>query len=202
VRQSDAHAWTEVWLDGLGWRRVDPTGAVAPDRIDYGASAAASEGLGAAWGLAAPSALLHKLSLTVDAVSARWNEWVLGYGPDTQNRFMEWLGMQNPDWQKMLLTLVAVVAGLIMTISALLMLRYRAPRKDEATLLYRRFVKKTGLQPDVGETPLRFAERAGQASTLRPSTIDSITSAYLDARYGEVSGAAFARLKTAVSAIT
>jgi hypothetical protein len=201
VRQSDAHAWTEVWLEGVGWRRVDPTGAVAPDRIDYGASNAAFEGLGAAWGLAAPSALLHKLSLTVDALSARWNEWVLGYGPDTQNRFMEWLGMQNPDWQKMLLTLLAIVAVIIMTISAMLMLRYRAPQKDEATRLYTRFVKKTGLQPDVGETPLRFAVRAEQARTLPPATIEAVTNAYLDARYGPASGAAFVRLKTAVSAI-
>ncbi len=201
VRQSDAHAWTEVWLDGVGWRRVDPTAAVAPDRIDYGASDAAAEGLGAAWGLAAPSALLHKLSLTIDAVSAKWNDWILGYGPETQNRFMEWLGMQNPDWQKMLLTLVAVIAGLVMTISGLLMLRYRVPRKDEAARLYARFVKKTGLLPDVGETPLRFAERARRAGTLPPPTIESITKTYLDARYGPASGQALLHLKTAVAAI-
>jgi transglutaminase-like putative cysteine protease len=201
VRQSDAHAWTEVWLDGIGWRRVDPTAAVAPDRIDYGASDAAFAGLGAAWGRAAPSELLHKLSLTVDALSAKWNEWVLGYGPDTQNRFMEWLGMQNPDWQKMLLTLVAVIAGLIMTISGLLMLRYRAPQKDEAARLYARFVKKTGLEPGIGETPQRFAARAARAGTLPPPTIEAITNAYLDARYGTTSGAAIARLKTTVAAI-
>ena len=41
VRQSDAHAWTEIWLDGLGWYRIDPTAAVAPERIDIGASDAA-----------------------------------------------------------------------------------------------------------------------------------------------------------------
>ncbi|NND46710.1 MAG: DUF3488 domain-containing transglutaminase family protein, partial [Woeseiaceae bacterium] len=111
VRQSDAHAWTEVWLSGEGWRRVDPTAAVAPGRIDYGASDAAFEGLGEAWGLSAPSELLHKLSLTVDAINARWNDWILGYGPDTQSRFMQWLGMRDPDWRKMMLTLVAVVSA-------------------------------------------------------------------------------------------
>ena len=46
VRQSDAHAWTEVWLDGLGWHRVDPTAAVAPERIEIGASDAAFDGVG------------------------------------------------------------------------------------------------------------------------------------------------------------
>ena len=62
VRQSDAHAWTEIWLDGLGWHRVDPTAAVAPERIEMSASEAAFDGIGAAWGFAAPSRLLHQMS--------------------------------------------------------------------------------------------------------------------------------------------
>jgi transglutaminase-like putative cysteine protease len=36
VRQSDAHAWAEVWLEGRGWVRVDPTAAVSPARIETG----------------------------------------------------------------------------------------------------------------------------------------------------------------------
>jgi transglutaminase-like putative cysteine protease len=202
VRQSDAHAWTEVWLEGIGWRRVDPTAAVAPDRIDYGASDAAFEGLGEAWGLSAPSALLHKLSLTVDAINAKWNDWVLGYGPDTQSRFMTWLGMRDPDWRKMMLTLVAAVAAIVVLISALLMLRYRPPRRDAATRLYLRFVRKTGVQPDVGETPLGFAARARDAARVPDTTIDRITDAYLETRYGPAAGAAFERLRREVAAIS
>ncbi len=201
VRQSDAHAWTEVWLSGVGWRRVDPTAAVAPDRIDYGASDAAFEGLGEAWGLSAPSELLHKLSLTVDAINAKWNDWILGYGPETQSRFMQWLGMRDPDWRKLMLTLVAVVSALVLAVSALLMLRYRPPRKDPASRLYRRFVKKTGLQPVVGETPLGFAERARAAASLPTSLVDRVTRAYLETRYGPDEAAAFERLRSAVSAI-
>ena len=72
---------TEIWLEGEGWRRVDPTAAVAPERIDDGRSAAMFDGTAEAWGLAAPSALLYRLTLTWDAMNARWNEFVLGYGP-------------------------------------------------------------------------------------------------------------------------
>jgi transglutaminase-like putative cysteine protease len=36
VRQSDRHAWTEVWLEGSGWTRIDPTAVVAPDRLQRG----------------------------------------------------------------------------------------------------------------------------------------------------------------------
>jgi transglutaminase-like putative cysteine protease len=40
VRQSDAHAWAEIWLSGQGWVRFDPTAAVAPSRIEQGIDAA------------------------------------------------------------------------------------------------------------------------------------------------------------------
>jgi len=201
VRQSDAHAWTEVWLDGVGWRRVDPTAAVAPDRIDYGFSDAAFEGLGEAWGLSAPSLLLHQLSLTIDALNAKWNEWILGYGPDAQFRFMEWLGMNDPDWRKMMLTLITIVVILVIIISALLMLRYRAPRKDEAAILYNRFVKKTGLEPVIGETAMEFALRAKALRNFPAPATEAITTAYMAARYGPESDIGLQRLKVAVGSV-
>ena len=201
VRQSDAHAWTEIWIDGLGWYRVDPTAAVAPERIDIGNSDAAFETFGEAWGLTAPSRLLHQVRLTWDALDAKWNEWILGYGPDAQKSFMERLGMEDPTWRKMMLTLVMLVVGLVMLISVMLMLRYRPPPRDEAAVLYGHFVKKTGLQPKTGETASVFALRARDASPLPAQTVDTITDAYLDARYGQNDEAAFERLKKAVGAM-
>ena len=198
VRQSDAHAWTEIWLEGIGWHRVDPTAAVAPERIEMSASDAAFDGIGEAWGFAAPSRLLHQMTLTWDALNAKWNDWILGYGPETQNSFLRWLGMENPTWRKMMLTLVGLVVGLIMLISVLLMIRYRPPAKDEAALLYQRFVKKVGLEPDTGETAQVFALRVRETGQVRPATVDTITDAYLDARYGSGGDDAFARLKEAV----
>ena len=200
VRQSDAHAWNEVWLDGHGWYRVDPTAAVAPERIDYGVSDAAFDGIGAAWGLSAPSRLLHKLTLTIDALDAKWNELVLGYGPDNQNRFMQWLGMREPDWQKLMFVLLGVVLLLTGVISLLLALRYRPPQQDRATILYRRFVRKTGLQPKLGETADNFAQRAIREDALPPSTISAVTKAYHDTRYGPEGDAALPRLKSAAGA--
>ncbi len=202
VRQSDAHAWTEVWLEGVGWQRVDPTAAVAPERIDYGASGAALEGLGDAWGLSAPSELLHRLSLSIDALNAKWNEWILGYGPENQQNFMKWLGMDDPNWRKMMLTLIGVVVSLVMLISVLLMLRYRPPARDEASILYQRFIKKTGLEPIAGETAIEFGRRAKEADALPDDVIALITEAYVDARYGPYREPAFERLKVAVGSIT
>ncbi len=184
VRQSDAHAWTEVWIDGIGWHRVDPTAAVAPERIDAGMSASMFGGAAAAWGLSAPSEFLHNLGLSWDAINAKWNDWVLGYGPENQDKLMQWLGMEDPDWQKMILTLLGIVIGMIVLISLLLVLRYRAPQPDKAAALYRTFVKKSGLPMSVGETPVAFAARAHSGSSIDDAAIDTITTAYLAARYG------------------
>ncbi|MBT8108860.1 MAG: DUF3488 and transglutaminase-like domain-containing protein [Gammaproteobacteria bacterium] len=201
VRQSDAHAWTEVWLDGSGWRRVDPTAAVALERVEYGASDAAFEGIGETWGFSAPSRLVHQATMAWDMINAKWNDWILGYGPDKQNSFMQWLGMHEPTWRKMMLTLIALVVGIIMLISLMLIWRYQPPRRDEAALLYARFVKKTGIEPRTGETARLFALRARDKSRLPAATVDRVTEAYLDARYGAADEAATSRLRTAVTAM-
>jgi transglutaminase-like putative cysteine protease len=201
VRQADAHAWTEVWLPGAGWRRVDPTAAVAPERVDAGRTGAMFDGSGAEWGLDAPSMLLHKLVLAWDAANAKWNEWILGYGPESQERFMNWLGMDDPDWQQMMLTLIAIVTGLTMLISLALILRYRPPPKDRAAILYDRFVRKSGLTPATGETPRVFADRAMRDSTLPTAAVNSITTMYLDVRYGPADPALLQRLEADIAAL-
>jgi transglutaminase-like putative cysteine protease len=201
IRQADAHAWTEIWLKGAGWRRVDPTAAVAPERVEVGRTGAMFDGSGAAWGLTAPSEFLHKLVLTWDAMDAKWNEWVLGYGPENQNRFMEWLGMNNPDWRKMMFTLIGVVIGLTLLISLLLMLRYRPPSRDRAARLYDRFVRRSGLTPATGETPRGFALRARHESSLPPESVHAITEAYLDVRYGPPKPGLMQKLETEIASL-
>ena len=201
VRQADAHAWTEIWLEGQGWRRVDPTAAVAPERVESGRTGAMFEGSGAAWGLTAPSRLLHNLVLTWDAINARWNEWILGYGPDTQNKFMEWLGMNEPDWRKMLFVLVGLLIGFTILISILLTLRNRPPPRDKAAKLYARFVRKCGLEPKTGETPRLFALRAQEASSIPAESVRSITNTYLDARYGPPDSALLQKLEHEVASL-
>jgi transglutaminase-like putative cysteine protease len=201
VRQADAHAWTEVWLPGAGWRRVDPTAAVAPERVDAGRTGAMFDGSGAAWGLGAPSMLLHNIVLAWDAANAKWNEWILGYGPENQERFMTWLGMDDPDWRQMLLTLVAIVTGLTMLISLALILRYRPPPRDRAAILYDRFVRKSGLTPATGETPRVFAGRVQRDGALPAVAVRGITDTYLDVRYGPPDPSLLQRLESDIAAL-
>ena len=201
VRQSDAHAWTEVWLEGQGWTRVDPTAAVAPERIEMGVADSVFDGIGLEWGLSMPSQWLHRLQLSWDALNAGWNEWVLGYGPDKQESLMDRLGMEDPTWRKMMLTLIGIVIAMTIVISLVLMMRYRPPRRDRAAVLYQRFVDKCGVAPRTGEDPIAFAERAAGQSEIGKPAIDGITDDYLEARYGPLAEQALARLEQNVSAI-
>lgn len=198
VRQADAHAWVEVWLQGRGWYRVDPTAAVAPERIEEGRYGAMIGGIGASWGLNAPSEWLYRVTLTWDALNTKWNEWILAYGPENQGRFMEWLGMGEPDWRKMMLALVAIVVVLVAIISTLLMLRYRPPPKDEAARLYARFTGATGIKPVKGESPLRYVKRLAAENADVVGEADTITALYLDTRYGPPELALLERLQSAV----
>jgi hypothetical protein len=83
VRQSDAHAWAEVWLEGRGWTRVDPTGAVAPNRIQEGLYAAVADpdALPFLVRRGGASEWLRQLAMSWDSLNNSWNEWVLAYGP-------------------------------------------------------------------------------------------------------------------------
>ena len=198
VRQADAHAWTEVWLDGRGWQRVDPTAAVAPERIESGRSGAALDGSGAAWGLGTPSRLAYRLGMAWDALNARWNELVLAYGPENQRRFMRWLGFENPDWQRLLFVLIGAVAALVTIVHVLLILRFRPPPYDRARQLYDRFVRRTGIEPLPAETPLDFERRLRTEGDAGAAA--RITRMYLDARYGDGGEEALAELDRAVKA--
>lgn len=114
VRQSDAHAWTEVWHEGQGWLRVDPTGAVMPGRIGSLERLRAPQGAFAtAIGNVSPN-ISAQLRAAWEAVNNRWNQWVLNYTQSRQLDLLRALGFEAPDWQDLgrLLAALVVLASL------------------------------------------------------------------------------------------
>ena len=113
VRQSDAHAWTEVWLDGRGWLRVDPTSVVAPSRTGSFQRLTAPRGvLVAAMETVNPD-LSALLRASWEAMNNSWNQWVLNYTQSRQLNLLRNLGFDAPTWEdlaRVLLVLVVLVA--------------------------------------------------------------------------------------------
>jgi len=98
VRQSDAHAWAEVWVPPSGWTRIDPTAAVAPERIRLSTRLRAPQGLlGGAITQLSPD-LLARLRQAWSALDNRWNQWVLNYSRNRQFELLKQLGWDTPDF--------------------------------------------------------------------------------------------------------
>jgi transglutaminase-like putative cysteine protease len=186
VRQSHAHAWSEVWLPGHGWQRVDPTAAVAPERIERGieASFAGSELLPGA--LMRGSPFFWQAGMIWDNLNAEWNDWVVKYDRATQDSILADLGFRNPGWAAFA-TALAVGLGIAIAVLALwLALEFRPRRAEPSVRTYRRFLRRLarrGIEQGVGEGPRAFAKRVRR---LRPELglpALAITEAYLRLRY-------------------
>jgi transglutaminase-like putative cysteine protease len=113
VRQSDAHAWAEVWLAGRGWVRVDPTSAVAPSRTGLlqrllPPRSAVAQVLGAM----SPGFEINLRALW-EATNNRWNQWVLNYSQAKQLDLLRNIGFTAPDWAD----LGTLLLGLLVTVS-------------------------------------------------------------------------------------
>ena len=201
VRQSDAHAWAEVWLADTGWTRVDPTAAIAPERIDYGA-----DGLrrllarGALLGGLPADTVRGLLSLTWleqvrqqtrlswDAVNATWQRWVLDYGRDRQQELLARLGLQGATPYIMVGILAAIVIMLLTAYA--LSGRRRVPGHDPVRRAYLDFCRKlarAGAVRAASEGALAFAERSASLLPQSANHIHEISNLYIRLRYGGLS---------------
>lgn len=133
VLQSDAHAWSEVWIEGEGWVRVDPTRAVSPERIERGSEAIRPA---SGWGEAT-----RPLRDAVDWLRRSWNQWVLGYGAQQQQRLLRPLGIERADW-KQLGAALAVASALALGLTLLWLLRRPPESADPVDLAWRRLRRR------------------------------------------------------------
>ena len=198
VRQSDAHAWAEIWLAERGWVRVDPTGAIAPERIELGLDAVRRlEQQGVALGSLPADAVLRVLELGWfefvarqarwywDYTNLAWYRWVVDYGKERQERFLTALGLDDISWGRLTSLLTAGVL-LITLLYALLLWR---PKKstDPAQAAYLRFCHKlarAGIKRAPHEGARVFAGRAARKRADLAGSISEITNLYEDLRYG------------------
>ena len=190
VRQRDAHAWSEVWFEDQGWVRIDPTAAVAPERIRDGIDNALPDSL-----VEIPLGIQNEVALDIwrrlryrlDALNNRWNQWVLGYDNNRQSRFLSKIGFGNMDWRGMTTSLLILVSSFLVII-AWLLFRPGDRVKDRARMLYDHFCRKLaacGIDRKVNEGPRDFAQRAARTRPDLQQAIEEISRLYINIRYRE-----------------
>lgn len=187
VRQADAHAWTEVWLKGQGWVRVDPTAAVAPARIEQGISAAVGTATALPLLMRGDYPVLRELRLTWDSIANTWNQWVLGYTPERQRSLLQRVGFDDATWRTLaaLLLICTAIVTLVLALVTLRKLRVRV--RDPVKLAYNAFCEKLrarGLPPATSEGPINYVERVTKARPDLSDIARRITALYVHLRYG------------------
>jgi len=196
VRQSDAHAWAEIWLAGRGWVRIDPTAAVAPARIERGIAAALREGEPLPAIVRFDADWLRQLRHRWEAAGNTWNQWVLGYNPQRQREVLSRLGFPDPDWRKMTVSL-ALLCGLALLIVGLWTLPRRQAR-DPVQRAWQRFCKalaRHGITRADWEGPLAFAQRVARERPELAEPTHEAASRYAALRYGHPADDDLSRLQ-------
>ena len=188
VRQRNAHAWSEVWLDGRGWTRVDPTSVIPPARVELPAETLIGRsGLSLGMGLEAPgfiTAGLRAMAGALDALNNRWNEWVLAYGGQQQRDFLRRIGLGKLSGTGIGLTLVGSALGLILLLAAWMFWRSR-PR-DPVVAAYARYCRnlaRRGIVRDRAEGPWDFYRRVAEQRPVDADQARLITALYASLRY-------------------
>jgi len=203
IRQADAHAWAEVWLENRGWVRVDPTAAIAPERIEreinvdrqfaYGIATVNNYLPGPAYNW------LKQARQLWSNVDYNWQRWVINYDNKSQSNFLSSFGIND------LKTMMYWMIGVIASITAVLcwfLLYQKQNAADKVLLIYNRFCKKLakhGLNRSTGEGVKDFAERVKTKLPEQAADIDKITSVFIKLRYGRAAtGDDLQRLKMLV----
>lgn len=185
VRRMDAHAWNEVWLQGRGWVRVDPTAAVAPERIFDTLEQRLADGLTVEQGLLpALGARWHALQQAGDWLRQRWNRQVLGYDAAAQARLLQYFNLGDDALGRSLL-LLSWLAASALAVALMWLLLSRRKRPSDPLLaawqaLGQRY-RKIGLEPAPNESAQAWMIRVQRH--LPDSPLPALAQRYNACRY-------------------
>ena len=188
VRQSDAHAWSEIWLRGRGWVRVDPTSAVSPQRVELGARAAA--GASAAW---YQSDWLLAMRNELDLINRGWNSIVVQFNQLRQESLLTPFGIPKADYFELIWVLIGSSTVLLGLYSWWVLRRPRG-HGDALDAAYAVLCRKLGGAGAVRapqEGPVLYAARL-HALPHANAQIGQLLDRYAGLRYGQVEPAAAA----------
>jgi protein-glutamine gamma-glutamyltransferase len=181
LRQADAHAWSEVWLDGEGWRRIDPTAWAQGDPLARSAASGAGSHAGGG-----PLDWLQQQWWGLDIAWARW--W-LGYDSEQQQALVaRLLGEQRHLLGVVVLLAVAVsLAAGLGGLGWLGRRRRGDPLRLELERTLRAFARQ-GMVPEAGETLAGFAQRLGQRWPALSGPLEAFVAHYQRQRFADAQG--------------
>jgi len=191
VRQSDAHAWTEVWLDGQGWTRIDPTAVVAPERLQQGLFELLPDSMSTAGAVIYRNSWFRRAAQAWDGMNQWWQTNVVEFDLRAQLNLLQKLGIDTPGWQHLgwafALGLVAWIAWIALALRRSVP-RARPDRVARAWLRATRKLQRVTPRA-ASEGPLEYARRVGAARPDLAGRVLALATHYARLRFGPVTDA-------------
>jgi transglutaminase-like putative cysteine protease len=188
VRQSDAHAWVEVWMEGHGWLRIDPTSAIAPSRVEQSAAdvLGADDPLVSRWQRRTP--WLADARLRLDALGQLWRERILLFDQDSQTRLLEWLHIPEPDGQKLVLALATALTLVMCWLTWTVRRELEPARQELLVRAYSRLCSKlagVGIARSAHEGAEAYAARVAEKRPDLAAAVTALCRLYSRLRYAD-----------------
>jgi len=189
IDQSMAHAWTEVWIENKGWVRVDPTAAIAPERVEKDLATALKDQSNIPLHLQLDLAVLQKLRLMLDAIDNKWNQWVLNYNENSQREFLKFLTGSTFNLRELshlfiqILIALLVFSGLVYFSSSL---RKKIDPISEAYLIFCQKLARADCKKETHEGPQDFKQRLNERFPAQRGEINKILSLYIELKFKQM----------------
>ncbi|NNJ72390.1 MAG: DUF3488 domain-containing transglutaminase family protein [Enterobacterales bacterium] len=190
VRQSDAHAWTEVWLEGRGWVRYDPTAAIHPSRVEVDLSrswlqreALFGDEAPSDWSEYTPSAIF-KMQLIWDSINSYWQEEIIAYSAEQQYELLKDMGLEEMDMSDLAYFVLSFVF-VAMLVTTLVMMRNRVkldPVAREYRLLQQKLARQNFTKKPL-EGPMDYLARIKLSDQQLAKRLQPIFKLYVQLRY-------------------
>jgi transglutaminase-like putative cysteine protease len=187
VRQSDAHSWTEVWLDGRGWTRVDPTAVVAPERLRRSILDILPNAVSAPARFVWSQPWLAGLLQRWDALNTAWNDRVIKFNYRDQLRLLQQFGFKSPGAQELGWAFGAGLVGWMLWIAWHVGRGAPRSRPDKLARAYTALCKKlgrAGVTRESHQGPLAFASEISKRRPDLRNDVHSLLLRYAQLRYG------------------
>jgi len=202
VRQSNAHAWAEVWLGNKGWVRVDPTAVIPQDHIEadifdykkdemgflnlnYSDLQQLSQQLNQqAW----VKKLIKQFKQSVDAMQYSWNNWVLGYDQHKQQWLLALFGLSG-HWKSLAILLVIIPVCIIAMLYYFQLVK-KVPTHDKLLRIYHAFLlklEKNGLELSYHSGPDKIRQQSVRKFPEHSKQLNFLFNYYIQLRYAKPS---------------
>jgi transglutaminase-like putative cysteine protease len=186
IRQSDAHAWTEVWLDGVGWQRVDPTAVVSPGRI-AGGSETLFDGDQSFSNLVLRSRWLSSTLQAWQAANAWWQDDFVGFNLSRQEGLLGDFGVRHGVLRVLTILLIGGASLWLAIMGWSMRPRTRPDRADavkRSWLLIERKLKQAADPREPAEGVIDYADRVSRARPDMAAAVTALARRYTRLRYG------------------